>query len=120
MVSSSRWLQRPAASRVTEQVPVRRLENERYNHETVCRDSRPRGGPERRDSLARASPDCLWLFGPERDWRDERRNLPQPRRSQGYTSFYSPYTGMMMSRTYGQNFMGQAYGSPRATTPGPG
>ena len=30
--------------------------------------------------------------------------------SQGYSSFYSPYTGMMMSRTYGQNFMGQAYG----------
>jgi len=40
-----------------------------------------------------------------------------PGLSQGYTTFYSPYTGAMMSRTYGQNFLGQAYGMASGYNP---
>jgi len=40
-----------------------------------------------------------------------------PGLTQGYNSYYSPYTGMMMNQTYARNFMGQAYGMTSAYNP---
>ena len=37
--------------------------------------------------------------------------------SQGFTSFYSPYTGVMRNRTFGQNYLGQAYGLSSGYSP---
>ena len=36
---------------------------------------------------------------------------------QGYNSYYSPWTGVMTSQTYGQNFLGQAYGRTYSYNP---
>jgi hypothetical protein len=40
-----------------------------------------------------------------------------PGLQQGYNSYYSPYSGMMMSQVYGRNFLGQAYGQTYAYNP---